>query len=445
MNKTIAVEQLLAAISEASPSGEDLRYTPLYEDLKEARRSEDALALGDWQRAVKSSDWDRVIALSVASLSERTKDLQIAAWLSEALTAAEGFQGLGIGLELLTGLLERFWDGVHPVIEEGDLEGRAAIFEFLNEKLSLYLKQVPLTNPRNTPGYSWIHWQESRAVGSEADTKNSCGEVDAEKKKLREERVAEGGLCVEAFDAAVAWSDCSFSQALLASVKHCEQAFEVLDAVVDEKFGRNAPRLAELGAAIKECLRLVKRMYPDQEVTVDSPVESRERQAVCAGSAVVSSTGSWRDLTHQSDQPDQYRAPPLAGPAAAGSEITVWGEALSVLEAGRFKDALGMLLFACNSSGSARDRNRLRLLMVKLCLKAGRRDLARPIVEELHGMIEDLRLERWESPLWIAEVLEAYYQCLQADETSDDDLGRSRELFRRICAFDVTKAIPYRF
>ena len=443
MNKTIAVEQLLAAISEACPSGEDLRYTPLYEDLKEARRSEDALALGDWKRSVKSSDWDRVIALSVTSLSERTKDLQIAAWLSEALTAAEGFQGLSIGLELLTGLLVRFWDGVHPVIEDGDLEGRVAIFEFLNEKLSLYLKQAPLTDPRNTPGYSWIHWRESREVGSEADIKNSCGEVDDEKKRRREERVAEGGLCMEAFDAAVDRSASSFSQALLARVKRCEQAFEALDAVVDEKFGRDAPRLAELGAAIKECLRLVKRMYPDREVTVDSPVESREGQAGCAGSA-VSSTGSWPDLTHQSDQPDRYRAPPLAGPAAVGSEIPVWGEALSVLEAGRFQDALGMLLFACNSSGSARDRNRLRLLMVKLCLKAGRRDLARPIVEELHGMIEDLHLERWESPLWIAEVLEAYYQCLQADETSDDDLGRSRELFRRICAFDVTKAIPYR-
>lgn len=108
------------------------------------------------------------------------------------------------------------------------------------------------------------------------------------------------------------------------------------------------------------------------------------------------------------------------------------------------KNALAQLLAASCASPSERDRNRYRLLMGKLCLLAGRPDLARPILEELAALIEELHLERWESPLWIAEVLEALYQCLTSGEPSDDDRGRAGELFRRICSLDVTKAILYR-
>jgi len=75
---------------------------------------------------------------------------------------------------------------------------------------------------------------------------------------------------------------------------------------------------------------------------------------------------------------------------------------------------------------------------------AQRPDLARPIVEELHALIEELHLDRWESPVWVAEVLDAYYRCLTSGEPSDDDLGKARMLFQRLCTTDVTKAITYR-
>jgi len=103
-----------------------------------------------------------------------------------------------------------------------------------------------------------------------------------------------------------------------------------------------------------------------------------------------------------------------------------------------------MLLEASFSAPSVREKNRHRLLMAKLCLQAERPDLARPIVEELHALIEELHLDRWESPVWIAEVLDAYYRCLTSGEPSDDDLGKARMLFQRLCTTDVTKAITYR-
>jgi type VI secretion system protein ImpA len=125
-------------------------------------------------------------------------------------------------------------------------------------------------------------------------------------------------------------------------------------------------------------------------------------------------------------------------------EKAVWEESLQVMKSSGMKQALGQLLAAASSAPSVRERNRYRLLMARLCLTAGKPDLARPIVEELHALIEELHLERWESPLWIAEVLDALYQCLTQGEPSDDDMIRAKALFQRLCVTDITKALPYK-
>ena len=66
------------------------------------------------------------------------------------------------------------------------------------------------------------------------------------------------------------------------------------------------------------------------------------------------------------------------------------------------------------------------------------------MIEELHALIEQLGLEQWESPLWIAEILDAYYECLTAKGASDDDVYKANsELFQRLCTRDITKAIKH--
>ena len=70
--------------------------------------------------------------------------------------------------------------------------------------------------------------------------------------------------------------------------------------------------------------------------------------------------------------------------------------------------------------------------------------MAKPILEQLYIMITELQLEKWESPTWIAEVLESLHQCLLSAEFADEDPARARELFRKICTMDVTKALSSR-
>jgi len=46
-------EGLLNPIPGENPSGKTLRYDPVYDKIREARREEDVLPQGDWSREVK--------------------------------------------------------------------------------------------------------------------------------------------------------------------------------------------------------------------------------------------------------------------------------------------------------------------------------------------------------------------------------------------------------
>ena len=176
------VEPLLVPIAGDNPSGRNLFYEPQYDELREARRVEDDTLQGDWKRKAKTADWDRVVELGSNLLKRLTKDLQIAAWMTEALARKRGLPGLRDGLILVRELQERFWDTYYPNIEDGDLESRSGPFLFLNNALPLVIRSVPLTDGLGERQYSFLHWQEAR-------TTENVGLQDAEK---MEELIAEG-------------------------------------------------------------------------------------------------------------------------------------------------------------------------------------------------------------------------------------------------------------
>src|SRR5207253_189748 len=105
-----------------------------------------------------------VVRVATDALTKRSKDIQIAAWLTEAVTRTKGFPGLRDGLRVLRGLQETFWDGLHPAAEDGDLGFRAAVFHWFNEKFPEAVLQVPMTDPAGEAAYGWLDWKESREV-----------------------------------------------------------------------------------------------------------------------------------------------------------------------------------------------------------------------------------------------------------------------------------------
>jgi type VI secretion system protein ImpA len=123
-------------------------------------------------------------------------------------------------------------------------------------------------------------------------------------------------------------------------------------------------------------------------------------------------------------------------------EKGTWKQVSEKLARGLLKPALDQLLSSAALAPSVREKNRYLLLVAKLCLKAGRPDLASPIVEELYQTIETLQLKKWEHPAWIAEVVETLYRCVTAGEDGEGE--RSKTLFKQLCMLNVSKAAVYR-
>ncbi|MEW6599492.1 MAG: type VI secretion system protein TssA [Nitrospirota bacterium] len=442
MKRKIDMEAILAPIAGGNPAGDDLRYTPVYDNIKEARREDEFIDPSAAERDIKRAEWDKVLQICTDALSNKTKDIQIAAWLTEALIMTEGFEGLAAGLKIINTFLTQYWDSVYPAIEDGDLDFRSGPIEFMNDKLSLSIKQVPVTDIKDTPGYSWYQWQESQLVGYETGTRNQYGDVDEGKKQRRDELIAEGKLTAEDFDIAAQRTSKAYYNALTETLNTCHEEFRTFDAALDEKFGPNAPRVAEIREAIEACEMLASRLLSKKrEVEPDpAPLPQAEEAEVPQYEETERGEGEMQPLPQTAAGP----LPAIRISDTGSIEKALWEDSLKKLKEGGIKKALDQLYAAACSMPSVREQNRYRLLMTKLCLRAERPDLARPIVEQLHALIEELHLDRWESPMWIAEVLEALYQCLTAGEPSEDDMARARELFRKICTLDVTKALIYK-
>ena len=75
--------------------------------------------MGDTVVAGDEPDWRATCDLA-AGLLTRTKDLRVAVLLTRALLRVQGLAGLELGLTLIHGLLERFWDQVYPQLDPDD-------------------------------------------------------------------------------------------------------------------------------------------------------------------------------------------------------------------------------------------------------------------------------------------------------------------------------------
>ena len=155
----IDLEALLQPISEANPSGEALQYSGVYDEIRDARRADEALPQGQWQTELKVADYKQVINLSIPVLTSQTKDLQIAAWLSESLIKVHGFAGLRDSMKMMTGLQETFWETIYPEIDEGDMEGRANAIEWMESQTAITVKTIPITAGE---AFNFMNWEESR-------------------------------------------------------------------------------------------------------------------------------------------------------------------------------------------------------------------------------------------------------------------------------------------
>ncbi len=432
MEAAMNIEALLKPIRPDAPSGADLRYSEIYDDIKEARRADDQLVQGEWQTDFKSSDWRLTVKLCSSALNEKSKDLQIAVWLLEAWVFLHGYAGLSAGLDLIRRLLEDYWQTLYPQIEDGDLDYRIGPLAFLNEKLPSAVFHVPLSDPSNSKGYTYYQLEESRLVGFSQN-------LNKEQKLQRETLIREGKISGEEFSAAVISSPIAYYQKIFSELEQCQEALLALDRFATKMFAPNPPGFTQLMEAIEACGHVVGRIFKDKQKSEIVPQEEIEITSTEKLSVPLTETND-RELQPAHEALSAMHAGAIGDISKA--EKTIWQMVSEKMGTGRLKEAMDHLLSAAALSPSIREKSRYFLLLAKLCLKADRADLAKPIVEDLYCMIETLQLDKWEHPSWVAEVVETLYRCLAANDELQSD--RAKALFQKLCLLNVTKAAAYR-
>jgi type VI secretion system protein ImpA len=254
-------DDLLNPIAGANPCGENLRYAPVYDKIKEARREDDDAPQGEWQRERKTADFPTVIKLAGEGLATKSKDLQLAVWLTEALLKQEGFGGFRAGLNLIQSLLETFWDGLYPEVEDDDAALRAVPLEWLGGRMDIALRSAPIARK----GLSWLKYKEALSVGHEEDADTE------DKAENRAAAIADGKLTGEDWDSAFAASPKEYYVALEADLDGILEVIESLSVLCEEKFGDDAPSYSSLRGTTEEIRHTVhgllqkkRELFPDE-------------------------------------------------------------------------------------------------------------------------------------------------------------------------------------
>ncbi|GBC62147.1 type VI secretion system protein TssA [Desulfonema ishimotonii] len=273
------VERLLHPISAEKPSGEFLLYEGTYDRIRDARRADDPnLPRGVWETDLKKADWREVTELCFDALENRTKDLQIAVWLLEALLHRYRFDGVREGLKLLAGLCEKFWDSLYPEIEADDLYGRIAPAEWMNRKLSIRLKLIPVTRPdsRNAgvPSYTFADKERSDLIGHLP-----------EKEKIN----LEDEITQAAFLRSVMYTPKSFYAEQVRTLTACLAHLEYLDSLLEEKCGSEAPGLREFRETLEHIRDLANGFLKAREK------EEKDHETEAPGSAATDGDGPTAD------------------------------------------------------------------------------------------------------------------------------------------------------
>ncbi|MDR3186937.1 MAG: type VI secretion system protein TssA [Holosporaceae bacterium] len=250
----IKVEDFLLPVSPDGECGEYLRYDSVYDQIMELRREDDAnLSQGIWQTEAKKANWPEVLRLCSELLLTRTKDLQIAMWLLESLTALYGFSGLNQGVTLVKSLSEKFWDNIYPTIDSANKSAvrRASPFYFFAEKIRERIVLIPLTNPSDgvLSPHSLADWMTARR---NLQIKNSRG------------------LSLKQIEKNVAVTPLEFFEALGKEVNELQEKLKSLNDFLNEKCSEEAPSFHEIFSCLKDIEHVVSRSMAGKKSSSDA-------------------------------------------------------------------------------------------------------------------------------------------------------------------------------
>lgn len=313
------LEVLLAPVPGDDPCGVSLRGESLFTDIRLAREEDDpSLPMRQWERPLKQADWAFIETACRNALAGRSKDLQLAAWLTEAWTRqAAGLAGLARGLLLMRELVTRYWEGVHPRIdppEEGGCESRIAPLDWLGERLAhtvrVHVGLLPLAD-RKPASLSLADWE--RLVGRELSAASGSPTRETDTQPLTREDVVDDVL----------YHQPQVIAERLDQARQAQSRLHELHALLRDRLGPQAPHLRQLDAVLEAVQRVLLQLASMMPQPPEVPEPAHE-----VGDGV---DGGGEDPVHESPVPSDVDAAPL-GPARESAQT------LPVPPAGGWRD-----------------------------------------------------------------------------------------------------------
>lgn len=191
------VEALLQPVSDDAPAGEDLYGDP--------HRTEIELA---FEPDAADVDWRRIVSL-IEDQSGRTKDVWLGIYLARAGAKMGRLDFALAGTEFLAGMFERYWETMHPALDDLGFQGRKGPCESLT-RIGEFIGPLRRTTLIAHPRLGSYTGEDLQRFDEEGDGADGFG----------------------MFRAAVAETDVADIQAALASLDAMRAALARTDAVL---------------------------------------------------------------------------------------------------------------------------------------------------------------------------------------------------------------------
>ncbi len=340
-DNVIDIGALTAPISDTHPSGEDIREdrspTSDYYSIKDARNNARAA-----ERSSMFDDdvdlitpWRTVIDLAPNILKNKSKDLEVAAWYTEALIRLYGIPGLRDGFELIQSFVENYWDGLYPQPDEDGLETKVAPITGLNGDGGDGTLMAPIRNAGLTAegDYgSFNLWQYQKARDNDRI-------ADEDEKASRIENL---GFSLQDITDTISGSSVDFYIDIIDTLQQTIDCYKTINEKLKTYCGHDAPPHSNISQLLEEVLRSIRFLSKDKveaaQATAatetndsngaeDSPAQTLISQAA-SGTVVASGIIQSREdaLKRLQDVADYFRQNEPHTPLAPGIERLIdWG------------------------------------------------------------------------------------------------------------------------
>ncbi|HUH49757.1 MAG TPA: type VI secretion system protein TssA, partial [Mycoplana sp.] len=204
-------------------------------------------------------------------LQDQAKDLEIAAWLAEAMLRLDGFAGLRDGLKIITGIVRDHWEGCFPELDEDGIEGKVTAVAGLSGSGAVGTLIQPIRLIELTRGsqanYSLWNYEQASDLEKVSDPAR------------KQERVDNGAIGMEQFMRSVAETPAAHFQECIAVVEETLEALAEMSAAFDAVAGYDAPPTSALRELLEEIVRAIRHFAADKLAATAATVAVMETEA----------------------------------------------------------------------------------------------------------------------------------------------------------------------